>query len=215
MEQNQSQNNIDTPQIQAPSVEHLTLKNYLQRQIDLTDEEAIQFAIKFTVKKIKKRQLLVQPDYIAKYRSFVVKGALRSYIIDEEGNEHTITFAIEDWWITDFNSYIFQQPATMFVQALEDCTLLQLGYDQEQELKKSLHKYESFFRQMSERSTAFFQRRLIANLILSAEQRYDNYLKMYPQIAKRVPQYALASFLGMSTEFLSKIRNKKTRKKLN
>lgn len=131
----------------------------------------------------------------------------------DEGQEHTITFAIDDWWITDYNSYIFQQPATMFVVALEDSIILQLDYEKEQELKLQNHKFETFFRIMAERGLAAQQRRIISNLTQTAEERYETFSNKYPQIVQRVPQYALASYLGMTTEFLSRIRNKRVSKK--
>jgi CRP-like cAMP-binding protein len=142
-----------------------------------------------------------------------LQGAFRAYVVADEGQEHTITFAIDDWWITDYNSYIFQQPATMFVVALEDSIILQLDYEKEQELKLQNHKFETFFRIMAERGLAAQQRRIISNLTQTAEERYETFSNKYPQIVQRVPQYALASYLGMTTEFLSRIRNKRVSKK--
>ena len=99
----------------------------------------------------------------------------------------------------------------MFVLALEDCILLQLNFDDEQKLKALNHRFETFFRTMAERSTASMQRRIITNLTKSAEERYDLFIKNYPQMVQRVPQYALASYLGITTQFLSKIRNQKVK----
>ncbi len=98
--------------------EHDILINYLQKYITLTDEEKQLVISCFQLKKIKKRQFIVQPDFTAKYRNFVVEGSFRAYVIGDAGQDHTIAFAIEEWWITDYSSYIFQQPATMFVVAL-------------------------------------------------------------------------------------------------
>jgi CRP-like cAMP-binding protein len=142
----------------------------------------------------------------------VVRGALRAYVVGEEGQDHTIQLAVDQWWISDYNSYIFQQPASMFVIALEDSVLLQIAFDNEKKLKASNHKFETFFRTLAERSTASMQRRIITNLTMSAEQRYNSFVEKYPQMAERIPQYAIASFLGMTTEFLSKIRNKKVKR---
>ena len=192
---------------------HQQLKAYINKFVTLTEEESEFFANKFEPKKIKKKQMIVQPDFVAKHRNFVVQGTFRSYVVGDLGEDYTITFAIEDWWITDYNSYIFQQPATMFVIALEDSTVLQISYENENILKAANYKYETFFRMIAERSTAFMQRRIITNLTHTAEQRYESFIEKYPLIAQRVPQYALASFLGMTTEFLSKIRNKKATKK--
>ena len=101
----------------------------------------------------------------------------------------------------------------MFVVALEDSIILQLDYEKEQELKLQNHKFETFFRIMAERGLAAQQRRIISNLTQTAEERYETFSNKYPQIVQRVPQYALASYLGMTTEFLSRIRNKRVSKK--
>lgn len=193
--------------------EYQSLIHHIQNRIQLSEEELDQFVSEFKITKIKKRQFIIQPDFVAKYRSYVVKGALRAYVVSGQGQEHTISFAIEDWWISDYNSYIYQQPATMFVMALEDTVLLQLDFEAETKLKNTNPKFETFFRITAERTAAFFQRRIILNLTSTAEERYESFIEKYPSIVQRVPQYALASYLGMTTEFLSKIRNKKLKKK--
>nr|WP_315033740.1 Crp/Fnr family transcriptional regulator [uncultured Chryseobacterium sp.] len=188
------------------------LSEYIQRAGNLTESEVQEFVDAFVETKIKKRQFIVQPDFTAQYRHFIVQGAFRAYVVGDRGSDHTISFAVEDWWITDYNSYIYQQPATMFVVALEDSIILRISFEKEQELKKANHKFETIFRNMAERGLASQQRRMIANLTLSAEERYDDFLIKYPHIVQRLPQYVLASYLGMTTEFLSKIRNNKVRK---
>jgi CRP-like cAMP-binding protein len=185
-----------------------SLKEHVLKKVRFSDEELEVFLSYFKEKKVKKKQFIILPGSIAKYRSYVVKGAFRAYVIDDEGSEHTIQFAIEDWWISDYNSYILQQPATMFVVALEDGMVLQIDHESEEKLKAAGHRYETFFRIMAERSAAYHQRRVISNLTQNAEQRYASFMERYASIAYRVPQYALASYLGMTTQFLSKIRSK-------
>ena len=185
---------------------------YIRRSVSLTDEEAETFSVAFKEVKIKKRQFIVQPNFVVKNRNYVLNGAFRAYVVDDNGQDSTIAFAIEDWWITDYNSYILQKPATMFVVALEDSIILEISYEKEQALKNENHKFETFFRIRAERTAAFMQQRIISNLTQSAEERYQDFISKYPQIVQRVPQYALASYLGMTTEFLSRIRNKKANK---
>ena len=185
------------------------LIHYVSKFIQLTVEEEVQFISCFKGVKIKKKQFIVQSDFTNKYRSFVVKGAFRSYVVADDGQEHTVQFAIENWWVSDFNSYIYQHPATLFIIALEDSIILQLDFEKEQELKRSNHKFETIFRIMAEKGLAFEHRRIVFNLTHSAEARYENFLLNFPHFIQRVPQYALASYLGMGTEFLSKLRNKK------
>ena len=187
------------------------IASYVEKFVRLTENEKIEFTSRFKETRIKKRQFIVQPDFVPKCRYFVIKGVLRAYVIGDEGKDHTIQFAMENWWISDFNSYINQQPASMFVVALEDCILLQISFEDEQILKALNHKFETFFRSKAELSTAFMQSRIITNLTRSAKERYDLFIKSHPKLAQRVPQYALASYLGITTQFLSKIRNQKTR----
>ena len=186
---------------------------HIEHLVKLTDEEVLIFSACFKEIHIKKRQFIVQPNFTANYRNYILKGAFRAYLICHEGKDHTINIAIEDGWITDYNSYISQQPATMFVVALEDSVILQLDYKKEQELKSQNHKFETFFRILAEQDLAFQQLRIVSNLTQTAEKRYENYIVNHPKIVQRVPQYALASYLGMTTEFLSRIRNKKNSNK--
>jgi CRP-like cAMP-binding protein len=185
------------------------LYSKIKNHLDLSDEETAFFVSHFAKKKVKKRQFVVQPDYTAKHRNYVVNGAFRSYVIGNDGQEHTINLAIDDWWITDSNSFIYQKPATMFVVALEDSVLLQLDFENEQKLKSHSHKFETFFRTAAERGLTFLQRRITSSLTLTAEQRYEEYVNKYPQFSQRIPQYVIASYLGMTTEYLSKIKNNK------
>lgn len=188
------------------------LADYVKNYVQLDNLETEQFVSCFKEVKVKKRQFIVQPNFPNKHRAFVVKGAFRSYTISESGQDHTLQFAIENWWVSDFNSYIYQHPATLFIVALEDSTILQIDFTKEEELKQSNHKFETFFRIMAEKGLAFEHRRILFNLTHSAEARYENFLLNFPNFVQRVPQYALASYLGMTTEFLSRIRNKKARK---
>jgi CRP-like cAMP-binding protein len=188
-------------------------KQHVLKRVQMLSTELDTFVKAFTLKKVKKKQFIIQPDFPTRHRNYVVKGVLRSYVIDPEGVDHTIQFAVDDWWISDYNSYLYQKPATMFVVALEDSTILQIEHDTEQRLKKENHNIETFFRIGAERTAAFHQRRIISTLTRTAEERYNDFLVTYPNVAQRLPQYTLASYLGMTTQFLSKIRNGKTGRK--
>ena len=185
------------------------MNEYIGNFVLPTADEQNQFFTCFKEVKIKKRQFIVQPGFTTRSRNFIIKGAFRAYVVSNDGEEHTIQFAIENWWISDFNSYIYQQPATMFIVALEDSIVLQLDYAKEQALKKSNHKFETFFRIIAEKGLAFEHRRITLNLTQTAQERYENFSNNFQHIVQRVPQYALASYLGMTREFLSKIRNKR------
>jgi len=190
-----------------------TIKKHVARHISLTNEEQEYFLSLLRIVRVRRKQFIVQPEFPCKYKSYVCNGAMRAYLLDKNANEHTIALAVEDWWIADYNSYIFQQPATLFVEAVEHTTLIQLDYNAEQLLKETIPKFEKFFRVVTERAFAFLQKRMLSVLSLTAEERYEDFMNIYPQIAQRLPQYVLASYLGMSTEYLSKLRNNRVQKK--
>lgn len=186
------------------------IKN-VSRFIELTKEEEGIFGDHLRIIKAKKKQFIVQPEFTCQYRSFIVKGALRAYLLGNDGQEHTIALAIEGWWISDFSSYINQEPATLFVEALEDSTLIQLSYKNEQALYEKIPKFERFFRINAQRGGAAVQKRMLWRLSKTAEERYDEFATRYPDFLQRFPQFIIASYLGMTTQFLSKIRNQKTK----
>ncbi len=193
-------------------MEYDPILEYISRYVELTVEEVNQLTTFFKIRKVKKRQFIVQPGFVCRHKSYVVKGAFRAYLVDNKGKEHTLAFAIEDWWISDYSSLIYQEPATLFVEALEDSILIQIDFKDEQTFLKEIPKMERFERIITQRSLAFQQKRLLSNFTNTAEERYDEFMSKYSAIANRVPQYALASYLGFSTEYLSKIRNRKTLK---
>lgn len=185
---------------------------YTQQFIDFNNEESEFYQSLMQVKKLRKKQYIVQPGYVCKHRTFVVDGMMRSFLYDSNANEHTIALAVENWWISDFNSYIYQTPSTLFVEAMEKTTVIQMEFEAEQKLLERYPKFEKFFRILYQRSVASLQRRMLSNLSKPAEERYEEFIERYPQIANRVPQYVLASYLGFSNEYLSRIRNKRVKK---
>ena len=182
--------------------------NNIKEYVTLNNEDEQQFISIVRETNVKKRQFIVQPGFVCSHQTYVVKGAFRSYFVNDEGIDHTIQFAIDDWFISDFNSYITQKPASLYIEALENSVIHQIGYDDVEQLCKKNQKFEHFFRVVAQKSFAFSQRRVLSNLKNTAEERYLEFQSMYPEIIQKVPQYALASYLGMTPEFLSKIRKK-------
>lgn len=182
--------------------------NNIKRYVPLDQDDEQQFISIVRTTKIRRRQFIVQPNFVCSHQTYVLKGAFRSYFVNNEGLDHTIQFAIEDWFISDFNSYLNQNPASLFVEALEDSIVQQISYEDVESLCDKNPKFERFFRLVAQKSFAFSQRRVLSNLGKSAEERYLEFLNLYPSVVQRVPQYALASYLGMSAEFLSKIRKR-------
>jgi CRP/FNR family transcriptional regulator len=187
--------------------EYQPLVNNIKRYVALEPSDEAQFIKIVRKTRLKKRQFLVQPGFVCQSQSYVLQGALRSYFVNTDGQEHTLQFAVEDWFISDFNSYINQSPASIYVEALEDSVVLQIDYTNVEHLCATNPKFERFFRVVAQKSFAFSQKRILSNLGLSAEERYLEFADMYPKIVQRVPQYALASYLGMTPEFLSKLKS--------
>jgi len=194
------------------------MKNYqsifknIQRYVKLNSEDEQALASILRETSVRKRQFIVQPGFTCTHQTYVVKGAFRAYFVNNDGVQHTIQFAIDDWFISDFNSYISQTPASLFVEAIEDSSIMQLEYSDVEKLCSNNPKFERFFRIVAQKSFAFAQRRILSNLGKTAEERYLEFNSLYPDIVQRAPQYALASYLGMTPEFLSKIRSKIAKK---
>jgi len=182
---------------------------YLNSYVNFTSEEVDAFFASLTYKTINRRQFVAQPDFTSKYRTFVLKGSFRGYLICIEGKEHTISFAIENNWAGDFNSYFSQEPGTLFIEAVEKSEVAQLSYKAEQDLLIKYPKFEKFFKSLAEDNLMDVQERLVSNLTDSAEVRFGKFSENKKEILNRMPQYAVASYLGFTTEYLSKIRKKR------
>ena len=191
---------------------YTSLFKNIRRYVDLTKEEESRVSSILKSVRIKKRQMIIQPGFVCHNRSYIVEGAFRVFYLDNEGKEHTVSIGVEDWFVTDFYSYINQTPAMNYAEALEDSLILQMRYEDIELLCKEIHSLSEYFRLTTEKAFAFSRRRIISNISKTAEERYDEYVNQYPQIVSRVPQYVLASYLGMSPEFLSKIRKGKASK---
>jgi CRP-like cAMP-binding protein len=184
----------------------------ISRYVQLTEEETKKLVSIIRTVRVKKRQFIIQPDFVCQYRSYILQGAFKVYYLDTQGKEHTVSIGIEDWFVTDFYSYITQTPATNYAEALEDSIILQMKYEDIEALCKEIHALSEYFRLTTEKAFAYSRRRVISNISKTAEERYFEYLNKYPTIVNRVPQYVLASYLGMSAEFLSKIRARQLKK---
>lgn len=180
----------------------------LEKHIALTaaDKTLLQNAVR--ERRVKKGQFLVHEGAVSRCTNFVLSGSVRTYFIDMQGMEHIVQFAIEGWWISDLNSFIEQAPATFHVQAIEDTVLLELPYEQLEQLYIQIPKMERYFRIITQRAFVAFQQRIVQNLSMDAEARYIEFQKKYPKIELRIPQRLVASYLGISPEFLSKIKKR-------
>lgn len=179
---------------------------HVARFIDLEPAEAAYFTSLLRYKLLRKRQYLVQAGDVCRFDSFVVKGCLRTYYVDERGSEHVVQFAVESWWTGDLYSFLTQSPAAYNTDALEDSELLQIDQASLDELYQRVPKFERFFRILSQRAFVAAEQRVIATISQTAEERYRHFLERYPGLDQRVPQHLIASYLGFTPEFLSRIR---------
>jgi CRP-like cAMP-binding protein len=189
----------------------LLLKN-IGRHIQLNKEETDYFISILQSKKLKRKEFLLRPGEVCKTENFITKGCLRAYTVDENGFEHILMFGIEDWWIGDLHSLLTQGPATYYVEALEDAEVIQYTKENLDELLVRVPKFERFYRIMLQRALIGLHQRISQNLALSAEQRYLNFLKKYPQLQDRLSQKQIAAYLGITPIFLSVLRRKMARK---
>lgn len=186
------------------------LKN-VARHISLDRKEKDYFVSLLQPEVFKRKKLYLQVGAVCRHSAYVLDGAVKSYTVDAEGREHILSFATKDWWISDLYSLISGKPAILNIQAIEDSNVLMLSRENQQLLYERVPKFERFFRILVENSLVANQQRLIDNLSSTAEDRYLRFLKKYPGISSCVPQHNIASYLGITPEFLSKIRARMAR----
>ena len=187
------------------------LYNHIINRVDLSEKEFEQILSLFKQVHLSRKELLIQPGQEVTHQYFVVKGCLRTFMIDHEGKEHTVQFAIENWWCSDYIAYYNSEPSVLYVECIEDCELLEVRKNDLMSNFKGTPKLESFFRLQLESAFVAFQKRILSNLHMTAEARYTSFLKSYPNIEQRVKNYQIASYLGITPESLSRLRKQRTR----
>ena len=155
---------------------------------------------------VKKGTILLRADEFVDAQYYILDGCLRAYHIDVHGKEHTVQFGIRDWWISDYTAFFTSEKSIMTIEVLQDATLYRITEHDKEYLYNEIPKIDRFFRVKLERAFAAFQKRILANLSHSATERYLNFMKTYPNIEKNIKNYHIASYLGITTESLSRIR---------
>jgi len=163
--------------------------------------ESVFYKVKF-----KKGDTLLNDNDNVDYQYYILDGCLRSYHIDSHGKEHTVQFGIKDWWISDYTAFFLESNAIMTIEVIQDATMYRISRADKEELYAQIPPIETFFRIKLERAFAAFQKRILSNLSQTATERYLNFIKAYPNIEKSVKNYHIASYLGITTESLSRIR---------
>ena len=183
------------------------IKN-ISQHIQLDEREVDYFLSLLQPRAIKRKEYLLRPNEVCKYESFITKGCLRTYTIDNTGLEHIVMFAVEDWWTGDLYSFLTQTPGNFIIDALEDTELLQISKSDLEKLYEEVPKFERFFRIILQNAFVAQQQRINQNLSYTAAERYLHFIKRYPQLEQRLPQKQVAAYLGITPEFLSMIRRK-------
>jgi CRP-like cAMP-binding protein len=190
---------------------NLIIQN-ISKHISLTPEEKILFLSKTDTKHYKAKTIVLNAGEISKFSYFVNSGLLRSFTINDNIVEHILSFACESWWIGDMYSLLSQKPGNLFIEVLEDAEVVLLSKENQEELYHEIPKLERFFRILTENSLVANQERLMDNLSLTAEERFEKFCKKYPSLIQKVPQKQIASYIGVTPEFFSKMKSRLLRK---
>jgi len=183
------------------------IDRFIAKYINLTEEELAFFHTLLKHRKLKKKSFLLQEGEICDFEAFVLKGCIRSYYIDKDGVETILLFAVEDWWVSDLTSFSEQKPSNLFIETIEDSELLSIDYKNKSLLFQKIPAFERMFRLLVQRALGVLQQRFYASVSQTAEERYLQFMQKYPLVAQRVPQHQIARYIGVSPEFLSKVRS--------
>ena len=187
----------------------------IAKHISLTPEEEQLFLSKTETRKVKAKTILQNAGKICKDGYFVNSGLLRSFNINDNIVEHVMSFACEGWWISDMYSLLSQKPGNLFIEVLEDAEIIVLSKENQEQLYLEIPKLERFFRILTENSLVANQERLMDNLSLTAEERYEKFCKKYPTLIQKLPQKQIASYIGVTPEFFSKMKSRLLKKWFN
>jgi len=188
------------------------LRTYLEARAAFTARDVDHVRAAFLFRRLAAGDFLQRAGDVARYAVFVASGCLRNYVIDAKGREHIVQFAPETWWLADATSLNSGVPSTYFIDAIEDSDLLLIDGPSHQQLVNEVPPYAAAFRTGLQRHAAAKDQRIVSSLSASAEERYLEFLRVYPSIAARVPQSMLASYLGMTPETVSRIRKNLSRR---
>jgi CRP-like cAMP-binding protein len=188
--------------------DYASILQNISKHISLNSAETKLFTARLTSRTIQKKEVILKAGEICSHINYVENGVLRAYYSDQQGNENIIMFAIHDWWITDMYSFATRNVALFHIDALEESSIIQLDKKDLDDLYQSVPKFERFFRIIIQNAYIREQLRIVENLSLSASQRYENFINKYPKFVEQIPLKQIASYLGITPEFLSVIRKK-------
>lgn len=183
------------------------LKRHIEKIIHLDSAESEYILSKFTLKHYKKHQYIIQEGNIANHQYFLISGLTKLVYNDQEGKEHILSFAMEDWWESDFESFFTNSPAKLSLICLEDTVVFQLSFPDYKELCLESTAMQQFFLEKANQGYLALQRRILASLSTNTKVRYEQFIKLYPSLSQRLPKSQLAAYLGVSRETLSRLKD--------
>lgn len=189
---------------------HQLLIEYFNQFLPLSEEEQSIVKEVFTERRIKRRQFILNEGDICKDNTFVVEGCFRMYTVDDKGKEHNLQFAVENWWVGDIGSFHSEKPSKLNIEALENSIVLQCKKVDQLRLFVEYPKFNRIFRVLAENAMVSLQNRILQNISSTAEERYLDFIERYPHFFNRISNVQIASFIGVTPEFLSKIRKEIT-----
>ena len=189
------------------------LLKHIEEKVSLTATDKEMISPFFIRKRLRKKQYLLQEGDVCRYLSFVAKGLLRSYNVDEKGDEHMSIFGWEGWWISDFNSFLSVVPAMFYIDAIEDSEVLMISRSDYDTLTLQVPIMDRYFRILFQNSLVTKERRLMSSITHSAEEKYIQLLNSNPEIINKIPQNMVASYLGIAPETFSRIKRNLNYKK--
>ncbi|WP_310555614.1 Crp/Fnr family transcriptional regulator [Flavobacterium sp.] len=187
----------------------------LSKYVSLTPQEKELFLSKTETHHYKAKTILLNAGEVCKYSYFVSSGILRSFSINDNIVEYVLHFACEGWWIGDMYSLLSQKQGNLFIEVLEDAEVVLLSKENQEKLYFEIPKLERFFRILTENSLVSYQERLMDNLSLPAEERFEKFCKKYPSLIQKISQKNIASYIGVTPEFFSKMKSRLLREKGN
>ena len=183
------------------------LFEHINSRINITEKEFSVISQKLRELNFSKNEIILKPNRLSTFHFFVLKGCLRSFFIDNSGKEHTISFAIENWFIGDYISYFGNEASRLFIECLEDCRLLKIEKNIWEDQYSEIPQLETYTRINLELNFAVNQKKTLGDLSLNSKERYSIFRTTYPNIEQRVKNYHIASYLGITPETLSRVRS--------
>lgn len=189
----------------------MTVEHYLKEKAQLSEEQMRSIGVLFSEVEFPKKAMVLEQGNICRYLYFIEQGLVKAYFIDRNGEEVILNFASESWWITDIHSFEENKSSRLYIETLEPTVCRALTLEDQYALFEKFPGIERFFRVLLQKHVGVLQERLFEHIAATAEDRYDNFLERYPSLSNRIPQNQIANYIGVSPEFLSRIRKRKVK----